>query len=269
LHTTTLTLTTCQAAIGESVVAAITRYLESRLGVPVRFVNDLPWQERERQFDAGHIDIAWVCGAPYVRKMSDNRAFELLAAPVYAAPRYMNKPIYFSDVIVRCDDSQYQTFSDLGGGRWAYNTAGSHSGYEVVRYHLGCLGLNGNFFNRVICSGAHQRSMEMIAQGEVDASAVDSTVFEAVRMINPALCEALRVIEVLGPSSQPPWVIGTHVPAALRAELRAVLTTMDTDDAGQAVLHIGQLARFAHVSDATYSDIREMIRAADAAGVVL
>jgi phosphonate transport system substrate-binding protein len=265
---TTLTLTTCQAAIAEPAVAAITRYLSDRLGLDLRFVNDIAWQERERRFDAGQIDIAWICGAPYVQKMAHGDAIELLAAPVYAAPRYLNRPVYFSDVMVR-RDSAYQTFIDLRGARWAYNNLGSHSGYQVVRYALARKGLNGDFFGSVMCSGAHQRSMEMIASGEIDASAIDTTVFDAVREINPELCEQLRVIEVLGPSAQPPWVIGTHVSGEVRLALRQALTHMHEDDEGCAILHRHGLRRFAAVVDVDYDDIREMVRIADEQKVTL
>lgn len=265
---TTITITTCQAAIAEPVMAEITRYLGDRLGFELRFVNDIAWQERERRFDEGEIDIAWICGAPYVHKMARHDPIELLAAPVYAAPRYMNRPVYFSDVMVR-RDSPYQAFSDLRGTRWAYNNLGSHSGYEVVRYALARNGLNGDFFGSVMCSGAHQRSMEMIAGGEIDASAIDSTVFDAVREINPVLCTQLRAIEVLGPSSQPPWVIGTHVPAEIRLALREALTHMHEVGMGRAILQRPGFARFAPVVDADYDDIREMLRVADSCNVSL
>jgi phosphonate transport system substrate-binding protein len=265
---TMLTITTCQANIAEPAVAEITRYLSQRLGLEARFINDIAWQEREQRFDAGAIDIAWICGAPYVDKIARGDHIELLAAPVYAAPRYMNRPVYFSDVMVR-RDSAYQTFDDLRGARWAYNTIGSHSGYQVVRYYLAKLGLNGDFFGSVICSGAHQRSMEMIAGGEIDASAIDTTVFDAVCGAQPELCDQLRPIEVLGPSSQPPWVIGTHVPERLRRALRETLTHMHADDAGRAILNRHGFARFAAMVDSDYDDIREMAKIADEAQVSL
>lgn len=259
---TTITFTTCQAAIAEPAVADTIAYLAARLSIDARFVDDIAWQERERRFEQGAIDVAWICGAPYVRRIARGDAIELLAAPVCAAPRYMHRPVYFSDVMVR-RDSAYRSFGDLRGARWAYNNLGSHSGYEVVRYALAARGLSGDFFGDVICSGAHQRSMEMIAAGEIDASAIDTTVFDAVRAVAPDLCDALRAIEVLGPSAQPPWVIGTHVPEAVRVDLRTALVTMHTDSEGAAILRHHGFARFARVRDEDYDDIRGMLDLAD------
>lgn len=264
-----LTFTTCQAAIAEPMCADVVRYLGHRLNIEMRFINDIAWEARERLLDEGRIDVGWICSAPYVHKMDEQRApVELLAAPVYAAPRYEDRPIYFSDVVVR-RDSPYRTFTDLKGARWAYNNYGSHSGYHVARYHLARLGLNGDFFGRITASGAHSRSVELILSGEIDASAIDSTVLELLAEREPTLPERLRAIDVMGPSSQPPWVIGQHVPAGVRRLLREGLTHMHEDAEGKAILKRHRVARFAAVVDSDYDDIRGMLQLADACGVVL
>ncbi|BCX05106.1 MAG: hypothetical protein KatS3mg053_3044 [Candidatus Roseilinea sp.] len=266
---TTLTFTTCQAAIAEPMCADVVRHLAGQLNIETRFVVDIAWEMRERLLYAGEIDAGWICGAPYVRATNGpDASVELLAAPVFAAPRYQDRPIYFSDVIVR-RDSAYGSFADLRGARWAYNNHGSHSGYEVVRYYLARIGLNGDFFGQVIISGAHQRSVEMILSGQADAAAIDSTVLELMFAREPALSERLRVIEVLGPSSQPPWVIGRRVPATLRRTLRETLIHMHEDAEGRVILARHGVARFAPVTDADYDDVRQMLRVADARGVRL
>jgi len=264
-----LTFTTCQAPIAEPMCADVVRYLADRLQIAARFIADVAWQEREQMLDEGRVDVGWICGAPYVRKVGEQQAsIELLAAPVYAAPRYRNRPIYFSDVVVR-SESAYRTFDDLRGARWAYNAYGSHSGYHAVRYHLSRLGLTGDFFGQVVESGAHQRSVEMILSGEVDASAIDSTVLELMIARQPELSRRLRVVEVVGPSSQPPWVIGRHVPEDLRRAVREALTHMHADAQGSALLARHHLARFAPVADSDYDDVRGMLKIANEQGVRL
>jgi hypothetical protein len=46
----------------------IAAYIQSRLGIKTAYVNDIPWQERERLFDEGQIQILWLCVLPYVHK---------------------------------------------------------------------------------------------------------------------------------------------------------------------------------------------------------
>ena len=134
-----LTLTSCMAPNADSFCATLAHYLGAQMQLPTTFVCDLPWQERERLFDAGQIHVCWICGLPYVWKADQGHPpLELLVAPVMQGARYQNRPVYFSNVIVRRTSRLY-TFADLRGATWAYNEPHSHSGHNVVRYHLATL----------------------------------------------------------------------------------------------------------------------------------
>jgi phosphonate transport system substrate-binding protein len=228
----------------------------------VEFVDGVSWQERERLLDSGAVHAGWICGLPYVRKSHHARpGIELLAAPVMAASRYMRRPVYFSDIVVR-RDSTVRSFSDLRGSRWAYNEPGSHSGYNIVRYQLARLSEDASYFGHVTATGAHQRTLWMIAAGQVDASAIDSTVLEREFRLRPSLARALHVIETWGPSPAPPWVVSKRLPAAIRLNLRSLLLSMHRESDGRALLRHARMARFVSVSDADYDPIRNMDRAA-------
>jgi len=244
------------------VMAEIAAYAERRLGLPTEFIDQIPWQQREERFDRGEIQVCWICGAPYVQKADQpNPSIELLAAPVMRGDRYQNRPIYFSDVVVR-RDSPFQQFTDLRGCRWAYNEPRSHSGYFLTRYHLAMLEEFCGFFGSVVESGAHQTSLQQVLSGEVDASAIDSTVLEHALREDPSLHRQIRIIDTLGPSPAPPWLVSTNVPAALRARLRSLLVQMTDNPEGETILARGGLARFALVGDRDYDPIRHMLQIA-------
>ena len=243
---------------------AVAEYLAQKLNITTRYINDIDWPERYAQLDASQIDIGWICSAPYVRRVDQHELkLELLAAPVMAAPRYQNSPIYFSDVVVRSDSSFYK-FDDLRGAAWAYNEPDSHSGYHVVRWYLAQRNLDGRFFGKVVQSGGHANSLNLILNSEVDASAIDATVLDLRLEREPQLRHQIRVIESLGPSPIPPYVVGKHVPVALRQALRQALTHMHAHEQGRAILQQGQVARFAAVTDADYDRTREMLKQAGA-----
>jgi phosphonate transport system substrate-binding protein len=251
-------ITSCQAANADPWVEAVVAYLADRLGRSVDFVNQIDWEERDRLLDAGRIDAGWICGWPYVRKLARPDAnLELLAAPVMAAPRYQDRPVYFSDVIVQ-RDSRFTSFADLRGASWGYNEPGSQSGFNITRYHLAKLGESWAYFGRVVQTGAHQASLREVRAGRLDATAIDSTVLETELERDPALAAEIRLIDALGPSPIPPWVVGTHVLAEQRQALRELLLDMHTDPAGRQALAVGGLARFAAVTDRDYDVIREM-----------
>jgi phosphonate transport system substrate-binding protein len=191
-------------------------------------------------------------------------AYEPIAAPVLHGERYGGRPVYFSDVIVAAD-SDVRSFADLRGRSFAYNEPSSHSGYGVVRYKLVTLGETHGFFGSVVRSGAHYRSIEMVASGGVDASAIDSQVLALELRDQPRLHERLRVIDSLGPSTIQPVVAARHVPGLVRARVREALLRMGDDPAARSFLDRGLVARFAAADSASYDDVRAMTRAAEQA----
>jgi phosphonate transport system substrate-binding protein len=255
-----LKLTSCQAHNTIPVSREIAAYLSQRLDFAVEFVEDVAWPDRYRLLDEGQIHAAWICGLPYVRRVDSG--VELLAAPVMAEERYQNRPVYFSDVVVR-RDSRFQTFADLRGASWSFNEPGSQSGYNITRYHLATLGETAGFFGRVIGSGAHRQSLRLILEGEIDASAIDCTVLEWELALRPEIGDQIRIIDALGPSPIPPWVVSTAVPTEIRHQLRRLLVGLHEEEHGRSILALGQLARFTAVTDEDYDPIRRMAKEAE------
>jgi phosphonate transport system substrate-binding protein len=221
------------------------------------------------QFEAGQADIGFICGLPYVQlTRRQPPPVELLAAPVLQGERYQNQPIYFSDVIVR-PESSFHRFADLRGHSWAYNDPDSHSGYNVTRYKLVQMGETQGFFGQVVQAGWHQKSIQLVIEGAVDASAIDSQVLAIELRDHPAWASQMRVIDSLGPSSIQPVVAARKLPPPIRAEVRRVLLAMGDDPRAAAALAQGFVNHFAPVTDATYDDIRKMLAAAEAADFML
>lgn len=255
-----LRFTSCQAPIADDFCREVIGWLAEQMGLSATFITDITWEEREAQFDRGEIDVAWICGAPYVRKVAQPEVkLELLAAPVAAASRYQNLPCYFSDVVVR-QDSPFYTLADLRGASWAYNEPNSHSGYKVVQYALAERGEREGYFGRVVQSGSHQASLKLILAGQVAASAIDSTVLEMVCVQDATLAPQIRIIDAFGPSPMPPWCMGRHVPESVRQQLRQQLLQLHEDADGQAILARHQMARFAAATDELYDVTRQMLQ---------
>lgn len=171
-----LTFTSCMAPNSDDTTRKITEYVGQKLNMQTTFINDVSWQERERLFDAGEIQVCWICGLPYVWKADEEHSeIELLVVPVMASERYKGQPVYYSDVVVH-RTSHYEHFTDLANTTWAYNEPRSHSGYNVTRYYLAQKGLPGTYFGKVIEAGSHETALQMILDHEIDAAAIDSTV---------------------------------------------------------------------------------------------
>ncbi len=247
----------------EALCRAVAAVLECELGIPAEYLSGIPWQERERLFDAGEIQILWLCGLPYVDKADlAGQELELLAVPVPLGARYHRRPIYFSDLVVR-RDSPFQSFIDLRGASFAYNEPRSHSGFNVVRAYLAELGQQRGYFGRVVESGAHAKSIAMIQSGAIDCAAIDSTVREWLTAQREDLAAQLRVVETIGPSPMPPWVVSRNLTVALRRQIRRVLLELHLTASGQAALAQARFERFVFAEDLDYNPIRRMARNAE------
>jgi phosphonate transport system substrate-binding protein len=243
---------------------ALAGHIGSRTGIGVRVLEDTPWQERERRLYCGQADLGIVCGLQYVNAVDRGEVpgIDLLAAPVMRGLRYANCPAYFSEVVVRRDHAAH-SLADLRGCTWAYNEPTSHSGYALTRYTLAARGERAGFFGRVVATGAHQRSLELVLDGEIDATAIDSTVLEQELRLKPELADRVRVVETLGPSPIPPLVVSRALPEAVRLAVRSAVLSMHLQPEGESVLTAADIRQFVAVTDADYEPIRTMARIAN------
>lgn len=259
--------TSCMAPNMDYISRAVIDYLARRLGKPIDFVIDLPWPERLRQLQAGAIQMGWICGAPYVERSAHPLSappLELLAAPVWRDPLYGDSPIYYSHLLVQ-RASAVQSFGDLRGQRWVYNDRGSLSGYHILRAYLWSLGEDDSFFAQQIEAGSHQHAVQMVAEGQADVAAVDSTVLQQMAQDEAEAGKAgaaatVRTLTLLGPNPMPPWVIGSGVPVALRQAIRHWLIHMAQDATGAAILAKTPIARFVAIEPQAYQPIAEILR---------
>lgn len=246
---------------GVGVYADITRYLEKKTGQKVKFVSNLSYSTVNKLIENGVIDVAFVCGLPYVlmnEKPSSKVA--LLAAPVMRDKLYKEKPIYYSYVIVH-KDSPVRSFKELKGKVYIYNDPISNSGYNMPRKKLIDIGETKGFFGKVLHSGAHEESIRMVATKKADASSVDSLVFDYARMTDEPYIKQVKIIEILGPAGICPVIYAKRLPAATVEKLRQALVGMEQDQEGQRILEKAYLRRFVKVDDRNYADIRAMLKA--------
>jgi phosphonate transport system substrate-binding protein len=230
----------------------VAEYLEQRTGIRMLFVNDRPWKARERMLDQGQAQVAFICGLPYSERAGQ---LDLLAAPVMRAARYDDRPVYFSDIVVRAD-GPFMSFGDLRGATWAYNEPDSWSGCVALRAHIAAQGETRSYCGRIVESGAHLESLSMILAGEIDAAAIDSTVLELELVRRPELAQQIRVVDSIGPNMAPPAVIRNAMPDSIKRQVRDTLLQMHEDPAGANVLAAGMAARFSALHDSDYDDIR-------------
>ena len=175
---------------------AVAGFLENRIRISVQYVADVPTQEREKRFDQGEIDILWFYRAPDgYEPNAAATAVESEVVPVPRSNRYQDRLVYFSDIVVR-RDCPFRSLADLRAASWADDEIRSRSGYSVVYAYLAEFGEPDPVFGAIVETGSQTASLEMVASGRVDASAIDSTVLEGLLAERPELTREIRVIGI-------------------------------------------------------------------------
>lgn len=225
-------------------------WIERKLGRPVVFVQRSRYREILDLLLQGRLDLAWICGYPYVRNRS---RLELIAVP-----RFRGRPLYQSYFIVGAD-SQIKRLHDLEGHLFAWADPDSNSGYLYPRFRLTGDGRDPDrFFRRTFFTWGHPRSVEAVAEGLADGAAVDSYVWETLARGHPELTAQTRVLERSPDFGFPPIVAGPALSEPDRQAIRRVLLSQVQDTAGRALLNELNLDSFGLETPDLYDGIARM-----------
>jgi phosphonate transport system substrate-binding protein len=244
------------------VYQAIADAVGEALGMTTELVVETDYENCQKDVN----DVCFVCSLPYVMFEREGISpAHPIAAPVLQGERYGGKPIYYSDVIVH-RDSDAGSFLELRGRSWSFNEPLSQSGYGITRYHLVSIGETGGFFSEVIDAGFHEESIRMVADGRVDASAIDSQVLAIEMRDHPLVTNNLRIIDSLGPSTIQPVAVSRRFDRAFREAVTEVLVAFHKTDRGKEILDLGLVEKWVPIEASDYDDIRAMVDACEKAG---
>jgi phosphonate transport system substrate-binding protein len=232
-------------------LAALERYLETRLSRPVSLVKRRSYQEITTMLLTGQLDAAWICGFPYIQFRSQ---LGLVAVPVYR-----KQPLYQSYVIVQ-DRDPAATIDDLRGQVHAFSDPDSNSGFLVTRYLLATMNESpASFFRRSFFTYGHRNVVRAVASGLAQSGSVDGYVWDVMAEIEPDLIGRTRVCHRSVPLGFPPIACqASKLGTPLVRELRAALVDMQTDTVGQSVLHQLRLDGFAVGDPSLFDGIAAM-----------
>ncbi|MFH1996333.1 MAG: phosphate/phosphite/phosphonate ABC transporter substrate-binding protein [Candidatus Omnitrophota bacterium] len=225
-------------------------YIGEKLAMKIRFIEKRTYAEVNALLESGDIDVAFVCGGPYVEG-HDRFGLELLAAPLVNG-----KPLYYSYIIVP-KESDTDSFEKLRGKVFAFVDPMSNTGNLVPRSMLQSIGETPeNFFSEFMYTYSHDHSIKAVAQGIVDGAAVDSLIWDYLDKKGSRNTNRTRKIHVSKPYGIPPVVSRPGLDAALKERIRSVLLNMHTTPDGTDILGGMFIERFVPIDDSNYETIR-------------
>ncbi len=234
---------------------ALAKYISERLRRPVELVQNRSYAETNAMVLSGGVALALVCSGAYVE---GRRAFGMqpLVMPVVDG-----ETTYRSYLIVS-SESDAEGWQDLEGRRFAFTDPLSNTGRLVPVYVLAQMDESPEeFFADSIFTYSHDKSVQAVAGGLVDAAAVDSLVYDSLENHSPAVKEKTKVIWRSPPYGINPVVVHPGADPELRRELESVFLTMSEDPEGQRVLALLGIDSFVLPIPGAYATIEDMIDA--------
>lgn len=229
-------------------------YLERRLQREVRFVQRGSYREIVDLLQQGQLDLAWLCGFPYVRYRAQLR---LLAVPLYH-----DQPLYESYLIVPATDAATRSILDLRGKVFAYSDPDSNSGFLFTQFELQRLKESpASFFGKTFFTWGHRKVVEAVAVGLAQGGAVDGYVWDTLQLLYPTLTQRTRIVVRSPKFGFPPFVARRSMAGDDFAAVRSVLLTMSADAQGRELLAALNLSGFTVGSDALFDSVQLMSRA--------
>ena len=224
-------------------------YLSARVGCEVVFVARESYQAVLDLLFSGRIDVAWVCGYPYVRHQMD---LSLLAVPMY-----QDRPLYQAYLIrSKTSPARIEGWADLRGKVLAYADPFSNSGWLVAQAQMAQAGVSPRELKRAFFAHSHRNVAEAVGAGLANAGAIDGYVWETMRLQGMAVVAQTEVVwrsELFG---FPPLVSRQGVTHPFAASLQHALLTMPQEETGRDLLRALNLTGFTLGEATLFESIR-------------
>lgn len=228
-------------------------YMEKKLGRQVTLILKPTYAEVNDLVRGQRVDIAFICSLSYVKGNADF-GMELLVVP-----QMYGETVYYSYLIVPAE-STATSLEDLRDANFAFSDPLSNSGHLAPSYNLFLLGETpDSFFSRYIYTYSHDNSIMAVADGLLEAAAVDSLVYDQLAAEKPELASKIKIIARWGPYGIPPVVVNPELDPELKQQLRNFLLDLDESAEGQKILGNLVIDKFVVIPDEAYDSIREMV----------
>ncbi len=167
----------------------------------------------------GEIDVAFFGGVTFAQARHRFGAVPLAMRDIDFA--------FTSVILVRAGDSA-QSLADLSGRRFAFGDSNSTSGHFMPRYFLRQEGLTPEqVFSGVAYSGRHDATIRMIADGRVDAGAVNGSLAYAMLASDTSAGPRLRVLWRSPPFTDYVWAARPGLDTDVRRRIQNAFLDLD------------------------------------------
>lgn len=236
-------------------VGPLAEMLSQELGIKVRPFTAMNYVGVVEGLGSGQVDFGFIPPFSYVLANSESDARVVLTAL-----RRDGNPHYYSQILVRTD-SDIQTVADLKGKTIAFVDPASSSGYIFPGAHLKALGLDIDKDITAIFAGGHDKALQALLNGHVDAAAVFVDVRTRYVADFPTAMTATRQLTLTQPIPNISVTVRGDMDAQLSARIAQALIKIAQDqEGGEMLKKLFDMYGFVSAQDGDYDVVRETAR---------
>ena len=233
-------------------LAQFDRYLEAELGIPVNFEVTEDYETSIALLVQEEVEMAYLGPLSYVKAKAKNPQIE----PIVTHIESVSGRSWYAGVIVADQSQGIRTLADLSGKRFGFVNRSSTSGYLVARAKFQALGLEPERdFAAVVYAGSHDKNVVALAQGQVDAIAVEEAVYLGAEAAGDLPDDRYGVVWRSEPLPNPPLVINSQLPPQFKQRLQRALINAPP---GLATVGGEQASGYTLAQDQDYEPIRRI-----------
>lgn len=235
-------------------------YVGEQLGVSAELYTATDYSGIIEAMGSGEAEVAWLGPLSYV--LASQRA-EAEAIAVQIEEEGSQTPTYQSFIITKAD-SNVRDVKDLEGKTFAFVDPASTSGNLFPRKAFADAGMNpdedlaeANF------AGGHDASALAVSNGDVDAGAVASTVFDGMIEEGVIKEDQVRKIWESDPIPQSPIAVRGNIPAGAKDRIQQTFVNLTADKVGADQVSPEGAIGYVKAKDSDYDVIRELAETLD------
>jgi phosphonate transport system substrate-binding protein len=232
-------------------------YLSNKTGAKVEMTIPTNYAAVVEALINDQLDVAFLGGFTYVQ--ASKRAG---VKPLVQRDRDRE----FHSKFVTQPGSPIQSLADLKGHSFAFGDVNSTSGHLMPEYFMRQANVGPQVIAKAVYTGGHDATLLAVANGKVDAGALDEAVFQRLTTTGKVDPAKVRVFWTTPPFFDYVWVARKGLDAKLSAAVsNAFLALSDADPQQKQILDALSAKKYLQADDASYDKLRE---AAEQAGLL-
>ena len=230
----------------------LVKYLEKRTSSRIELVAPTNYAAVVEAIANDRVDIAYLGGFTFVQ--ASRRAGVL---PLVQRERDRN----FHSVFITQPRSGINTLTDLKGHSFAFGDVNSTSGHLMPAYYMRAANVDQSLLDKALYTGGHDATALAVANGKVDAGAMDELVFGNMMKSGKIAPEQVRVFYTTPAFFDYVWAARKDLDPKLSDGFANALLKLDASNPEHKVLlDLLNATKYLRADDSSYDKLRQAAR---------